>query len=329
MNPRWTVYRHIHDESGRSYIGLSNHTMMHRWNQHVSQAKNSKNGRWHFPNAIRKYGKESFSHEVLQVCASLEDANQAEQFWIWTYDTSNPFRGFNIALGGSHTPHPIRKNPWNDPEYRARASAAAKARWADPVIRAKNLAATKAGLNTPESKTRRSVASKIALSNPAIKVKMSIASKNRVFGLEARANMSKAQKGRKVSPETRMKLSVTSRRIVMSSEAKEKLRKILTGRKLSSEHCFNMSKSQKGKKLSSEHKAKISLANMIRMSRPEFVNKSRRYSDTYKICVRHGQIPLSECNITKRKNGSMRVRCKQCIFIENARRYVPILNLSD
>ncbi len=48
--------------------------------------KNSKNGRWHFPNAVRKYGKDAFSHHVLETCYSLGEANKAEKYWAKMYD---------------------------------------------------------------------------------------------------------------------------------------------------------------------------------------------------------------------------------------------------
>lgn len=41
---RYTVYCHIHIESGRRYVGLTKLTMMKRWNQHVYNAE-SKKGR--------------------------------------------------------------------------------------------------------------------------------------------------------------------------------------------------------------------------------------------------------------------------------------------
>ncbi len=35
----WTIYCHMHIESGRRYIGQTKYSMMHRWNQHCAQAK--------------------------------------------------------------------------------------------------------------------------------------------------------------------------------------------------------------------------------------------------------------------------------------------------
>ena len=94
--------------------------MLARWNGHVNLAKRSNGKRSHFAAAIRKYGKDAFSHEVLEVCYDLEVANLAEECWIEFYETRNPAKGFNLMRGGAHTPNPNRKNPWDDPEFRFR-----------------------------------------------------------------------------------------------------------------------------------------------------------------------------------------------------------------
>jgi hypothetical protein len=110
--------------------------MEKRWKDHVSTALRSKGGRWHFPNAVRKYGPEAFSHEVLEVCNDLEVGNLAEECWIELYETRNPEKGFNLAQGGSHTPHPVR-NPWDDPSFRSKMTALSKQRAKNPSWRAK------------------------------------------------------------------------------------------------------------------------------------------------------------------------------------------------
>ena len=111
------VYCHMHVESGRRYVGVTSQTMEKRWSQHISKSKSSKGGRWHFPNAIRKYGKNTFSHEVLGVFDSLEEANKEEERLIDEWNLRNPEKGFNLAKGGEHKPHPTN-NPWDDPEFR-------------------------------------------------------------------------------------------------------------------------------------------------------------------------------------------------------------------
>ena len=152
---KYTIYCHIHIESGRRYIGLTKMSMMKRWNRHVYSVGKltKKNGKSHFHNAIRKYGKDAFRHEVLEICYSLEEANAAEKKWIAHFDTRNPEKGFNLAPGGSHTPHPV-KNPWERPGYKEKVSSAIKERWKDPIIRAQNAAASAAALRTSKVRSR-------------------------------------------------------------------------------------------------------------------------------------------------------------------------------
>ena len=145
---RWTIYCHTHIKSGRHYIGLTKMGMTVRWNRHVYSALHSKDGRWHFPNAIRKYGKEAFSHEVLEICNTLEEGNTAEIKWIDHFDSRNPEKGFNLMKGGEHVPHPIKKNPWDDPEYREKQIK----RFKDP--------SWKKLMNGPSTKIKMSLASK-------------------------------------------------------------------------------------------------------------------------------------------------------------------------
>ena len=203
----WTIYCHIHIESRRRYIGLTSRSVERRWSQHVTQARFSKNGRWHFPNAIRKYGKDAFTHEILEICYTLEKANAAEEKWIEFYDTRNIERGFNLAKGGEHIPHPIRKNPWDDPEYRAKMVEVIKTRWQDPEYRAANLAI---------SRTRLAKATEIASLNKVqsrseVRQRLSEIMKHTANTPEGRAQRkASAHPGKTLSPEHRAKISANN-----------------------------------------------------------------------------------------------------------------------
>lgn len=168
---RFAIYCHTHIESRRRYIGLTKKTMMQRWNQHLAKAKKMGDKRSHFWAAIRLYGKDAFSHEVLEVCHSLESANAAEQKWIDFYDTRNPERGFNLIPGGAHTPHPV-KNPWDRPEYREKMiPVLVKMQTAglSPEAQAKTVAT----LQTPEFRQKASELTKRQFADPAARQKMS------------------------------------------------------------------------------------------------------------------------------------------------------------
>jgi len=52
-------------------------------------------------NAIKKYGKENFQKEVLEVCENEEVLNEREKFWIKELNTTNRKIGYNIAEGGN------------------------------------------------------------------------------------------------------------------------------------------------------------------------------------------------------------------------------------
>lgn len=173
----WTIYCHTHTESGRRYVGLTKLTMMKRWNSHVYTANRVKGGKpavtGHFPNAIRKYGKDAFSHEILEVCATLEEANAREEHWINFYDTRNPEKGFNLAKGGEHRPHPIKNNPWGHPGYRERVSASMKARCEDPIYRMEMSQRSNEVLSRSEVRKKLSAATSQQFSSPEARFKIS------------------------------------------------------------------------------------------------------------------------------------------------------------
>lgn len=257
---RWTIYCHIHRESGRRYVGLTSKTMLARWNDHVYKAKSSKGGRWHFPNAIRKYGKDAFSHEVLQVCFTLEEANEREQFWIWTYDTRNPLRGFNLAKGGKHVPHPIRKNPWDDPEYRRKASVASKRKWQDPEFRVKMGARDydTSGLRRPDVLQRQ----KERWAHPATRLEASLRMREVMSDPVVKSRVSASAKGRIMNDDQRVSISSRMTGHSKSSSVKEKISSTLRGRVLSEETRRKISEARKRQVISPETRAKISCSNI-------------------------------------------------------------------
>lgn len=237
MGLHWTIYCHIHIMSGRRYIGLTKKTMMHRWNRHVYAAFKRNDGS-HFANAIRKYGKDTFSHEILWVFYDLENANLGEEWLINWFDTRNPQKGFNIAKGGSHTPHPI-KNPWDRPEYREKClSNLAKAnvsltpeirsvisleRWNDPEYRSQgllNLAKANAGL-TPEVRSARSIQ---FWSDPEYRDKVLTTTQEAIRTPEFRKSASERLKEQWKDPVSRTLLEEASRRRALDPDLIEAAR---------------------------------------------------------------------------------------------------------
>ena len=52
--------------------------------------------------AIKKYGKENFSREILEECCTEKELNEREIYWIDFYDSCNPDIGYNILIGGAN-----------------------------------------------------------------------------------------------------------------------------------------------------------------------------------------------------------------------------------
>ena len=50
--------------------------------------------------AIKKYGKENFMKQTIEVCSTEEELNEREIYWIDKLDARNPEVGYNILKGG-------------------------------------------------------------------------------------------------------------------------------------------------------------------------------------------------------------------------------------
>lgn len=226
---KWTIYCHVHTASGRRYVGMTKRTMERRWSQHVCQATSSKCSRNHWYNAIRAYGKDSFSHEILEICDSLEAANTAEIRWIAHFETRNPRKGFNLAPGGCGLKSKLATNPWDLPEYREKNIVTLKrARIASQTSEAR--VTHKAAISTPEYKAKRVEMMKNIWKDPKYRSKcltqLIARNKTMVLSDESRAKISASSKSRIVTDETRAKLSKAGAGRKPSPEHAAKLREM-------------------------------------------------------------------------------------------------------
>ncbi len=92
--------------------------MMGRFNDHVSEAiNNTKKKQCSFlNNAIRKYGRESFTVELVELCV-VSALNDREQFHISAKSTLFP-TGYNLTIGGKSLYVETFVNAANDPKKR-------------------------------------------------------------------------------------------------------------------------------------------------------------------------------------------------------------------
>jgi group I intron endonuclease len=95
----YCIYKHTCTSNGKSYIGQTCQKPTKRWET---------NGKGYedqpvFWSAIKKYGWDNFSHEILEEGLTLSQANEREKYWIAHYHTyiNDPnSRGYNGTRGG-------------------------------------------------------------------------------------------------------------------------------------------------------------------------------------------------------------------------------------
>lgn len=76
------IYKITNKTNEHCYVGQSRN-IFKRWNDHSEIAFNPNNKGYEYPlyRAMRKYGKENFTFEILEEC-SIEQLNEKELFWI-------------------------------------------------------------------------------------------------------------------------------------------------------------------------------------------------------------------------------------------------------
>lgn len=245
--------------NGKGYVGQTRQKLEVRIRGH----KNCKVKRG-IDAAIRKYGFENFTVEVLEIC-HVELLDEREIFFIRELGTKAP-NGYNLTDGGDGGSNPSE-------ETRAKISTAHKGKKLTPETRAKLSAAHKGKSRAPLSQETRA---KISASRKGIhhseetRARLSTAHTGKKHTPETLAKMSAAQSGKKNgfygkhhSQETREKISANERGKTLSDETKAKIAATLTGIKRSPETCAKMSAARKGKKgkpHTPETKAKIAAA---------------------------------------------------------------------
>lgn len=80
--------------NNKVYIGKTSRGVQTRWTEHL---RDSENKDFLLYRAIRKYGAENFSLEILE---ETEFELEREMFYINLYESNNPTKGYNMTMGG-------------------------------------------------------------------------------------------------------------------------------------------------------------------------------------------------------------------------------------
>ena len=91
----WCVYCHTNKVNGKKYIGITGTKPTYRWNNGEGYKRCPR-----FYNAIKHYGWDAFTHEILYTGLTKEDAEQLEVDMIAKYKTQDNDTGYNLSVGG-------------------------------------------------------------------------------------------------------------------------------------------------------------------------------------------------------------------------------------
>lgn len=97
----YDVYKITNKVNNKVYIGITSKGISARWKEHIYSAEHGCPFKLH--NAIRKYGKENFSIELIDFCNSWEELTEKEQYYISEYKSLQDEFGYNMTEGGDGT----------------------------------------------------------------------------------------------------------------------------------------------------------------------------------------------------------------------------------
>ena len=98
------IYKYTNKINGKVYIGQTV-DLDSRLKSHLKSAKRGNKDAFHC--AIRKYGIESFTYEVIDGALSSSELNYKEQHYIHLYNSLAP-NGYNLRLGNQPSPTMLR-----------------------------------------------------------------------------------------------------------------------------------------------------------------------------------------------------------------------------
>ena len=236
-NKFWSVYIHTNNLNGKKYVGMTSNIEKRFGKNGSGYLHKNKDGKFIqplFAYAIKKYGWENFSHQIVYKNLSKEEADNLEKTLIKKYDTLNPQKGYNIRKGGS--------NGKMAEETKNKLKTIMKDKYK--------------GKNNPFYGKKHTKETKDLIAKKAKERKIDISgSKNPMFGKimteEERYKRGNGKRGKKLSEEVKRKISERNKEYY-----KTHVHHALGTHKTKEQKEY-MSQKMKGKKLSEEAKRKI------------------------------------------------------------------------
>ena len=92
----YCVYCHVNKHNNKRYVGITKQNPERRWNNGRGYVNSP-----HFYAAIKKYGWEEFTHEILFTNLSKKEAEEKEIYLIAKWNLQNKSKGYNVCAGGN------------------------------------------------------------------------------------------------------------------------------------------------------------------------------------------------------------------------------------
>lgn len=172
------------------YIGQSNN-IYRRYKEHFSPNSKLSNTYLHY--AIKHYGIENFTFQILKVTYDLD---YWEKFYIYWYRSADSNYGYNLTTGGQAGSRKVNDFTYTD-EMKKKMSESAKINWSNPEYKMKIIELQNEGKWTDEARNKRAEATRNMWRSGKFK--------------NQAEKLSKRNKGRKMSDEMKLKMKEVSK----------------------------------------------------------------------------------------------------------------------
>ena len=100
-NSNCGIYKITNLKNNKAYIGQST-DIKSRWNNHKIELRNNTHRNSHLQNSFNKYGEDAFEFRILERTFE-ENLDNAEEYWINYFDSTDPEKGYNLKYGGNYS----------------------------------------------------------------------------------------------------------------------------------------------------------------------------------------------------------------------------------
>ena len=91
------IYKITNKITGKCYIGQTIQSLQRRWYKHCHDNRCPA-----LRDAIKKYGQDNFTIEVIDTATTIDELNEKEIYWISFYNSLVP-NGYNLQTGGKNS----------------------------------------------------------------------------------------------------------------------------------------------------------------------------------------------------------------------------------